>query len=165
MRKGDADGWRQFWNTASGKTTTPKAENDGRNFLLQLLQFGLAPKGVSVEREGDFAAHKRADIVIRHHLSKLPIEIKRNFHADVWKAMDWQLAGQYAADPECQGYGIYLVLWFGPVKGFSMPTPPGGPARPKTPQEMQATLRLLADQAGLGNAIAIRVIDCGTAGG
>lgn len=165
LRKGDADGWRQLWNTASSKTTTPKAENDGRDVLLPLLRLSLAPKGVSVEREGDFAAHKRADIVIRHHLSKLPIEIKRNFHADVWKAMDWQLAGQYAADPECQGYGIYLVLWFGPVKGFSMPTPPGGPARPKTPQEMQATLRLLADQAGLGNAIAIRVIDCGTAGG
>lgn len=165
LRKGDADGWRQFWNTANGKTTTPKAENDGRDVLLPLLRLSLAPKGVSVEREGDFAAHKRADIVIRHHLSKLPIEIKRNFHADVWNAMDWQLTGQYAADPDCQGYGIYLVLWFDPVKGHSMPTPPDGLARPKNPQEMQATLRLLADQAGLGNAIAIRVIDCGTAGG
>ena len=165
LRDGDADGWRQFWNTANGKTTTPKSENDGRDVLLPLLRLSLAPKGVSVEREGDFAAHKRADIVIRHHLSKLPIEIKRNFHADVWKAMDWQLAGQYAADPECQGYGIYLVLWFDPMNGYSIPTPPDGLPRPKTPQEMQSALRLFADRAGLDSAIAIRVIDCGTAGG
>lgn len=38
LRKGDDDGWRQFWNTANGKTTTPKAENDGRDVLLPLLR-------------------------------------------------------------------------------------------------------------------------------
>lgn len=155
---GDSDGWRHFWNTKDGKTTTPKWEGDGRDYLMDLLRPLLAPKGISIAREGDFAAHNRADLVAYHGRDKLPIEIKRNVHKDVWSAMDWQLAGQYAIDPACQGHGIYLVLWF---DGQSIPAPPDGSDKPTTSEEMQRTLILLAERAGLGNAIAIRVLHCG----
>lgn len=158
---GNSDGWRHFWNTENGKTTTPKWEGDGRDYLMDLMKPLLAPKSVSIGREGDFAAHKRADLVAYHDLKKLPIEIKRNFHSDVWNAMDWQLSGQYAADPACQGYGIYLVLWF---DGQPIPTPPDSLGKPTSAEEMERTLRIVADRAALGDTITIRVLDCGKSG-
>ena len=44
----------------------------------------------------------------------VPVEIKRSDHPDLWTAIGNQLVGKYARDPGAEGFGIYLVLWFGP---------------------------------------------------
>lgn len=38
---------------------------------------------------------------------------------------------------------MYLVFWFGEVKGRRLPKPPAGTAQPKTAAEMEAALRQL----------------------
>lgn len=42
----------------------------------------------------------------------LPIEVKRHYHAELWEAASTQLQG-YAESEGSDGYGIYLVFWFG----------------------------------------------------
>ncbi len=49
----------------------------------------------------------------------MPIEIKKDSHPDVWKAMHDQLMAMYTIDPETDGYGIYLVLWFEDVAALA----------------------------------------------
>ena len=46
---------------------------------------------------------------------------------------------QYTRDPATDGYGIYLVLWFGEVKGAHKPMPPSG-VLPNDPDELRARL-------------------------
>ncbi|MEN4704488.1 hypothetical protein ABEG95_22930 [Pantoea agglomerans] len=60
------------------------------------------------------ARDKRADIgaTFSDHL-KIPIEVKRHYHPDVWSAAENQLQKLYAPDPQSDGYGIFLVFWFG----------------------------------------------------
>ena len=50
-----------------------------------------------------------------------------------------QLMAQYSRDPATDGYGIYLVLWFGEVDGHRTPPPPSG-VRPDSPEALKARL-------------------------
>ena len=43
----------------------------------------------------------------------MPVEIKKSTHDELWTAIRTQLMAKYMRDPEADGYGIYLVLWFG----------------------------------------------------
>lgn len=43
----------------------------------------------------------------------VPVEIKKESHANVWTAWNHQLDGSCTTHPAAQGVGIYLVLWFG----------------------------------------------------
>ena len=40
---------------------------------------------------------------------QVPVEIKKNSHRDLWRALRSQLIAQYASAPETDGYGIYLT--------------------------------------------------------
>lgn len=87
------------------------------------------------------AADKRADIVILPPPGqKLPLELKRDTHADLWKACENQLERLYTRDPEAGGYGIYVVFWFGTRR---VPVPPKGIDRPESPNDLEKTLRSL----------------------
>jgi hypothetical protein len=72
---------------------------------------------------------------------QFPIEIKRNYHAEVWTAPVSQLDRLYTRDPGASGYGIYVVFWFGKVEGRQMPYPTGGRTLPKSAAEMEAMLK------------------------
>ena len=74
-------------------------------------------------REGSYAADTRSDIrAICRREFNVPVEIKKDSHRDLWKAMRDQLMAQYTTDPATDGYGIYLVLWFAdPNKPASSP--------------------------------------------
>ena len=52
---------------------------------------------------------------------RVPVEIKRAFHPDLWTAIRNQLIDRYALDPASSGHGIYLVLWFGADKAWLKP--------------------------------------------
>ena len=154
IRTGNTDDWRQYWNENDhGKPGAPKHEDACRDTLLSDLRERLPP-GVDAQPEGQYARDKRADMRVSCLDFQIPIEAKKNGHRDLWSAMQEQLIRQYTTDPATEGYGIYLVFWFGP--GYTQP-PPSGP-RPTGPQELQRKLEAtLADD--LARKISVCVID------
>ena len=65
-----------------------------------------------VNIDGDRRSDIRVDYNAAFHV---PIEIKKNTHSDLWSAMHDQLIRYYCSDPDTDGFGIYLVFWFGSV--------------------------------------------------
>ena len=84
----------------------------------------------------------------------MPVEIKKNSHPDLWRACRTQLVEKYTRDQATDGFGIYLVFWFGPQ--FTQRFPSG--TRPANPQELRERLEetLSEDEA---RKISIMVID------
>jgi len=160
IRTDNADIFKSFWNEDSyGRIIDPKPEESCRDRLIELLKPKFAPLEINVEPEGHMVIDKRADIVLLNSVKqKLPIEVKRNYHADLWTACENQLDRLYTRDPQAQGYGIYLVFWFGDKRPRSMPKPPNSLPKPKTAQELENTLRSLI-KADDQNRLAVVVID------
>ena len=144
-RGGSSDGWQQFWNNDhDDQRRTPKVENSCRNAVLAALQTRLPPE-VDAVREGHYAAERRADIRASCSGSNVPVEIKRNSDPNLWSALRTQLIRSYTTDPATEGYGIYLVLWFG--ADVTKRDPNG--TRPATPKELEQQLKttLTPDEA------------------
>ena len=155
LRGGSTDPWRQFWNEEQHRLTGSKPENSCRDALLTYLKPRL-PDGVGVTREGSHAADTRSDIQIFYGEFHVPVEIKKDSHPDLWTAMRGQLIAKYTIEPATEGYGIYLVLWFGePDKPV---TRHRDGIRPKTAGELQRLLEqdLTRTEA---NKIAVVVLD------
>ena len=116
IRGGDAQLWTQFWWDKGA--SQPKDENDCRNVILPLLRANLTRLTIDITPEQTKLDASRCDLQVTCMAdgtrSLIPIEIKRAFHPDLWTAMRAQLIDLYAQDPAAEGYGIYLVLWFGP---------------------------------------------------
>ena len=111
--RGNTDDWRQYWNVDShGRPQKPRPEKPCRDALLSDLRQRL-PQGVDAEREGSYANDKEADIRVSYEGFNVPVEIKRNLHPELWSAIHNQLIAKYTIDPDTDGYGIYLVFWFG----------------------------------------------------
>ncbi|HEV2188047.1 MAG TPA: hypothetical protein VGR70_12615, partial [Stellaceae bacterium] len=70
----------------------------------------------------------------------LPVEIKGQWHREVWNAPSEQLIDLYTKDYRANGRGIYLVFWCGPVVGKNLRSHPDGISRPRTPEEMRQIL-------------------------
>ncbi len=163
IRNGSTNDYRQYWsyvNAHDHTTYKPKVENDCRDALLGDLKMRLANSNISAEREASYADDTRADIRVSYKKLErdfnLPVEIKRSNHHDVWVALKNQLIDKYTRDPGASGYGIYLVLWFGPNYVFR---PSDGRAAPKAKSEM---LAMLEDELSVSqrNRITVHVIDC-----
>jgi hypothetical protein len=138
----NTDLYKNFWNIdGHGKLIAPRPEAACRNFVVTLLRARLAPLAVMVEPEGHMVADKRADISMAMPGRKILCELKRDYHAEVWTAATSQLERFYTRDPEAQGFGIYVVFWFGDKRGSTMPAPPEGLHRPITATEMESMLR------------------------
>lgn len=138
MRTTNANPWRPFWNQDSkDRVLQPKHENACRDALLALLRPRL-PKGCDAQPEGQYAANRRADIRVTSGKWNVPVEIKKNGHSGLWRAVRNQLLPRYANDPATEGLGIYLVLWMGADR--TAPLEKGD--RPGTPAELRE--RLLA---------------------
>ena len=136
LRHGNTDGWRQFWDERDGHDDPrPMHEDRCRDWLLRDLRAKL-PKGVDPQPEAHYADDKRADIRVSCNGFAIPIEIKKNRNRQLWRAMSDQLVARYTRDPDSDGYGLYLVLWFG---RDGTPVPPSGP-RPRTPDELRDRL-------------------------
>ena len=156
LRGSNSDFWRQFWNEDPHRRLTgAKPEDSCRDALLANLQLRL-PGSVDAVREGSYAADTRSDIRATCRRFNVPIEIKKDSHRDLWKAMRDQLMAQYTTDPATDGYGIYLVLWFADPNKPASRHPDG--SRPSTPEELRRRLEqeLTADQA---RKIAVIVMD------
>lgn len=157
IRTDNANGWRPFWNEdARSRATTPKHEESCRDVLLTELRHWL-PDDVDVQPEGRYANDKRADLRIAYRDFQIPVEIKKNGHPRLWSTVRDQLIARYTRDPATDGYGIYLVLWFGEAPGRGTPPPAIG-TRPAGPDALRRRLKeeLPPEEA---RKIAVCVID------
>ena len=84
-----------------------------RDNLLSDLQEKMRPLGIDAQPEGQYANDKRSDIRVFYAGFNVPVEIKKNSHLELWSAIRDQLIAKYASDHKADGYGIYLVFWFG----------------------------------------------------
>lgn len=138
------DVFKQFWNTDGyDKKANPKSEGICRDALVGLLRAKTTAFQITIDPEGHMANDKRADIVAILPRVKLVFELKRDYHPDVWIAIQTQLERLYTRDPDAGGLGIYLVFWFGNARGSVLPKPPNPFDRPKTAEEMQGILQSL----------------------
>ncbi|MGV8564669.1 hypothetical protein [Pseudomonas aeruginosa] len=153
IRSDDAESWRGFY----GDAMRPHPEEHCRDHLLGLLRQGSAE--VSYEPETHIANDKEVDIACCVGALRLPIEIKGQWHRQLWEGADSQLDQLYTPDWRAGGYGIYLVLWF----GETVPTNkrlvcPAGSPRPSSPQELQRVL-VECSQASREGRVAVMVLD------
>ena len=128
---GDTNGWQVYWNEENGQQTAPKHETWCRNRLLSDLRQRLRPLGIKADPEVLHANDTRADIRALIADARVPVEIKKDSHPDLWTAIRDQLIANYARG----GYGIYLVLWF----GRNIKRSPEG-RRPRSAEELKEWL-------------------------
>ena len=83
---------------------------------------------------------KRADIAAIRNTIVLPVEIKGQWHREVWDAACEQLDAKYTRDWQAEGRGVYIVLWFGNVPRKNLPRHPEGLPPPWTPGELRKML-------------------------
>lgn len=157
IRDGSTDDWILYWHTdpndSTGRTVVkPKPENPCRRVLVSALEPLLDRHGVTVSQDEQVAEEKRPDIVAHYHRHAVPIEVKKTHSPDLWTATADQLQLRYCRDPRSDGYGIYLVLWFG--ADDLEKAPPSG-RRPGSPGELRD--RLLEELAPQ-HRLKIRVI-------
>ncbi|WP_297448103.1 hypothetical protein [Ferrovum sp.] len=160
IRDGSTNEYRQYWSydKSNKKLDEPKPENDCRDALLSDLKIRLSTLGIDAEREGNYADDKRADIKVLFGGASgfnVPVEIKRDTHEDLWRAIHEQLILRYVRDPGADGHGIYLVFWFG-GKGMK---PPSDGKKLHGATELEERLRqtLTPEES---HRIRICVIDC-----
>jgi hypothetical protein len=155
----NVDEFKRFWNEhSSGKVDNPKNEESCRDYIVERLRTRTIDQKIAIEPEGHMAADKRADIVALVPGMKLVIELKRDYHAEVWVAIQEQLERFYTRDPEAQGYGIYVVLWFGTKRTSPIRIPPSPYKRPESASEMQGILQSLIPH-GKRHRIVVVVLD------
>lgn len=108
---------KQFWRVAPNGQQQPLIENDCRDLVLEKLRDRLAAQNIGISSEHRAAQDKRADLCAEYlhggRRISLPVEVKKADHKDLWTAWRDQLQRLYAIDPDAQGCGLYLVLWFG----------------------------------------------------
>ena len=151
IRGNDTDVWRGFY----ADDGAPLDEELCRNRLLDLLRQGV--NAVSYLPETHVAADKRVDITCTLGVMRLPIEIKGQWHEEVWTAADAQLDRLYTPDWQAAGLGIYLVLWFG-ARGKNLKSPGAGVQRPSSPDELKAMLEARSTAVQQGR-VAVVVLD------
>ena len=157
IRDGSTSDWRQCWNVDSyNRPTTPKPEDACRDALLSDLQGRVKHLGIDAQREGSYAEDKRADIRVSSGNFNVPVEMKKSCHPDLWTAIKDQLTAKYSRDPGAEGYGIYLVFWFGDIEECR-PTP-GPNLTPQNAEELKSGLLDTLNE-GERRKISVCVID------
>jgi hypothetical protein len=155
-RNSATDDWKSFWNLDRyGRPVDPRVENICRDELMRHLKVALRHLGIAFASEGRYAEENRSDIDCRYELGRVPIELKRSQHEEVWRAAENQLVTEYCRDRETAGIGVYLVLWFGPEYTTS---PADGTAVPATASEMQHRLQK-ALPASMQYRVVVRCLD------
>lgn len=161
IRDGSTDDYEQYWSYGENnkKLDKPRPENDCRNRLLSDLKESLGKLNIDAQREGSYADDKRADIRVSFGGANgfnIPIEIKKDSHIDLWRAIHEQLIAKYVRDPGTYGYGIYVVFWFG---GKGMASSFGSGRKPRSAQELEDCLRQMLSPEEK-HRIQVCVIDC-----
>ena len=142
----ELDQVRDFWDD----TCVPREENRCRDRLVAMLGPELRPYEISTRTEVDMPGSKRVDVGFPGGQWEMPMEIKGQWHDDVWNAATNQLDLQYLIHWSSGERGIYCVLWFGDLPTQSnrrLKPPPEGVAPPTTATQMRDSLVSLIPQA------------------
>lgn len=153
----DLDQVKLFWNDAG----IPYDENLCRDRLAKLISPELDRYDIQRITEADMPKTKRADLAFARGQLQLPMEVKGQWHPEVWSAAKDQLEQQYLIDWRSQRSGIYCVLWFGPVPSATrrkLKAPPNGLETPSSAEKMRLMLIELLPQS-LRPLIDVVVID------
>ena len=114
IKSSELDSYKMFYE--DGKSKNPKiphGENYCRDRLADLLKPYIEPYQFRLDTEKDMPDDKRADLVCNSSEMQLPIEVKGQWHDDLWTAMNDQLGDLYIKEYQSQGQGIYLIFYFG----------------------------------------------------
>ena len=130
----NTDMWEAYW-----AEERPREEEFCRNRLVDQLS-GLMSDSIRLEPEMRMPNRRRADFVTIRNAIGLPVEIKGQWHREVWNAASDQLDAHYAREWSAQGRGVYIVLWFGDVPDQRLPKHPEGLDRPQTPRALRQML-------------------------
>lgn len=122
IRGSDVNWYRDFFDGGA-----PATEEHCRDTIIKM--FGTLPFGIKALPEGHLADAKRCDILCQLGDMVIPIEIKGQWHRELWTAADRQLDLLYTNDHRAER-GIYLVLWFGSYSTKPPKSPPNGVAPP-----------------------------------
>lgn len=131
-----------FWNPDEVKNDrvikNHKTENECRDVLLGLLKAKVQSFGIELHPESSYVKNKRADIRAScgPNLS-IPIELKGNWHPDLWHAMHHQ-ADHYTKEERSEARLIYGVFWAG--ANHQTTNSADGGTRPQSPEELQQRL-------------------------
>ena len=156
IRNGTTNDILPFWNGTNGDT--PHDENYCRDRIASPLSLILERYNVHASPEGAMPDSNRCDLLYSHDLMNLPIEIKGQWHDEVWTAVGEQLQN-YTREYHSDGRGIYLVLWFGYLGANHPKNPHGwqGQRLPKTLDEMKALLTQKCE--GVSEKTKVMVLD------
>ena len=160
IREGSTNDWRQYWYRDQKTLIGPQHENDCRDALLSDLKEMLKKYRIDAQSEGRYADEKRADIRVSFGSDlAIPIEIKKTYHRDIWRGISEQLVANYTRNPEADGFGIYLVFWFG-IRYMKVIAPEKTEGRliPNGPEELKSLLEKQLDPP-LSEKIHVVVID------
>lgn len=136
VKSDDAESWRGFYDDGG----VAHEEERCRDHLLGLLRQGAV--GITLEPETHVAGDKEVDIACSVGALRMPIEVKGQWHGELWRGADGQLDALYTKDWRADGRGIYLVLWFGDQQpqNKALTSPGRGKARPSTPNQLREML-------------------------
>lgn len=92
-------------------------ENTARDRIVDRLQARMAALGLNVNIERYMANMNRCDITVEAVIGGaqrlLVVEVKGQWHKELYTAAAKQLHDRYSSHPHAAQQGIYLVLWFG----------------------------------------------------
>lgn len=152
-RNGQTNDVLIFWNG-----DTPHSENYCRDRITSLITPYLDRFGVRVHTEGTMPGNERCDLLSTYKMMDLPIEIKGQWHKDIWSAAETQLAN-YLKEYRAQGHGIYLVLWFGHLGANATRNPRGWTGQPM-PTSFEEFSNLIKDRyKGISDRTKIFALD------
>ncbi len=150
LRGSDVDWYRGFFR----EDGRHEDEEVCRDEIIKMLR--AVDNTLEYIPETHVADDKRVDIVAKaHQRLTVPIEIKGQWHPELFAAADKQLDHLYVNDWRAER-GVYLVLWFGGK--ITLPTPPDGARRPTTALELREVLRATS-KAALAGRVDIVVLD------
>ncbi|AOK39416.1 hypothetical protein WL90_22520 [Burkholderia cenocepacia] len=154
VKSDDAESWRGFYDDGG----VAHEEERCRDHLLGLLRQGAV--GITLEPETHVAGDKEVDIACSVGALRMPIEVKGQWHGELWRGADGQLDALYTKDWRADGRGIYLVLWFGDQQppNKALTSPGRGKARPSTPNQLREMLSS-GSQAVQDGRIVVFVLD------
>ncbi len=165
LRSSNDDSVRLFWEQSLTDEPEPKVENLCRDVVLGKLREKTYHTTIVFEPEGDMHLDRRCDIkaYFRNQL-QLPIEIKCEWNDALWRGISQQLIGRYTQCSE--GFGIYLVLWFGEYatsKKRRQPAAADGGSPPHSASELETRLRAYVPPDH-EHSIFVKVIDLSFSG-
>jgi hypothetical protein len=135
----DVDQVRDFWSDAG----MPYDENRCRDRLTAMIGPELMRYNIQRITEADMPKTKRADLAFACGQLQIPMEVKGQWHPEVWQAATDQLDLKYLIDWRSGQRGIYCVLWFGNLpstSGRRLQAPPKGLKAPDSAKEMRKML-------------------------